>query len=161
MGREIERKFLVERRAARIEDEVWLAGVVGTRYRQGYLCIEKDRTVRVREGGGSAKLCIKAPLCGITRRELEYEIPLADAEELLAHVCIKPLIDKTRYRVRVGAHVWEVDLFHGENAPLCVAEIELGHADEAFERPGFVGAEVSDDRRYLNSSLTQRPYSTW
>lgn len=154
MGREIERKFLVTGTA-------WKAGVAGVRFRQGYLSTAKERTVRVRTEGPRAVLTIKGLTSGISRAEFEYEIPLADADRILDEICERPLIDKTRYRVPVGAHVWEVDEFHGDNDGLVVAEIELASPDEPFERPAWIDREVSDDPRYFNANLVRLPYRLW
>ncbi len=154
VGREIERKFLVV-------GEGWKVAEAGTDLRQGYLCSDVERNVRVRLAGGKARLTIKGRAEGITRAEYEYDIPLDDARELLDTLCQRPLIEKTRYRIPLGEHTWEVDEFHGDNAGLVVAEVELGSADESFERPAWLGTEVSDDPRYLNANLARTPYSAW
>jgi CYTH domain-containing protein len=156
MGREIERKFLVR-------GDGWRQGE-GVLYRQGYLSREPARTVRVRDAGGRAYLTIKGQgegPEGITRSEYEYPIPHEDASELLDRLCERPLIEKTRYRIAHGGHTWEVDEFHGDNQGLVVAEVELASADERPSLPDWIGAEVSDDPRYLNSNLTSRPYRRW
>lgn len=153
MGIEIERKFLVR-------DETWRAGARGVPFRQGYLSTHRERTVRVRREGDRAVLTIKGPSVGARRTELEYEIPVADADELLA-LCEQPLIEKTRYRVPVGAHVFEVDEFHGVNAGLVLAEVELADEAERFERPAWLGEEVTDDPRYVNANLVAHPYTSW
>ena len=155
MGTEIERKFLLKSDAWR--DEVELSN----RMTQGYLARSPDSTVRIRVTGESAELNIKSTQDGIHRLEYEYPIPLADAEELLKHVALRPLIDKVRHIVRRGDHEWEIDEFRGENEGLVVAEIELSFADEAFEKPLWLGEEVSEDLRYYNSNLSERPYTTW
>lgn len=152
MALEIERKFLVTGSDWRTPD--------GVPYRQGYLNRDKQRTVRVRIAGEKAFLTIKGVSTGATRVEFEYEIPVSEATQLLT-LCDGPLIEKTRRRVTVGAHVWEVDEFHGDNAGLVVAEIELGSEDEAFERPGWVTVEVTEDARYYNSNLAVRPFKEW
>lgn len=152
MATEIERKFLVV-------GDAWRQGA-GIRYVQGYLNRDKARTVRVRIAGGQGFLTVKGPNRGAVRSEFEYPIPLADAEGLLA-LCDGPLIDKLRYRIPLGNHVWEVDEFLGDNAGLIVAEIELGHEDESFARPDWLGKEVTGDPRYYNSSLASHPYCTW
>lgn len=152
MAEEIERKFLVTGTA-------WKAGG-GERFRQGYLSSVPERTVRVRVAGEQGFLTIKGVNRGLARAEFEYPIPLADAEALLV-LCETPLIEKTRYRIQHGAHLWEVDEFHGVNAGLVVAEVELRSADEEPERPDWVGAEVSDDPRYFNASLVKCPFTTW
>lgn len=155
VGREIERKFLLRSDAWR--DEVSYSA----RMVQGYLARGEQSAVRVRIRGDIAELNIKHTRDGIHRLEFEYEIPLSDAREILDHVALRPLIDKTRYHVVHGGHLWEIDEFHGENAGLIVAEIELERADEAFERPDWLGEEVSRDQRYFNSNLSRLPYSQW
>ncbi len=160
MAIEIERKFL-------ILNDAWRAVAdAGTQYRQGYLSrvtgAEAVRSsVRVRTDGECAYLNIKSATLGIRRQEFEYEIPLADAEAMLVDLCVGAVMEKTRYHVTVGNHVWEIDVFAGTNAGLIVAEIELRHEDEIFERPDWLGAEVSDDPRYYNVCLAERPYSSW
>jgi len=152
--REIERKFLVN-------TTVFLAGLQGERLTQGYLASTKRATVRVRTGDGRAWLTIKGRREGISRPELEYEIPLAHARFCLAELCGSALVDKTRYRVSHAGKLWEVDVFHGDNEGLVVAEIELAREDEPFECPPWLGAEVSADPRYYNASLAARPYRSW
>lgn len=155
MGQEIERKFLL--RSAAWRDEVERS----ERIAQGYLARDDRRAVRVRLQGEQAHLNIKYSIDGIHRLEYEYPIPLADARELLERVALRPLIDKTRHLLRRGGHLWEIDEFHAENAGLVVAEIELGSADEEFERPDWLGTEVSEDARYYNSNLSLHPYTRW
>ncbi len=154
MGTEIERKFLVRSSA-------WKKRADGTFYRQGYLCIEQARTVRVRIAGDRGYLSIKGAAEGVSRLEYEYEIPLPDANELLDRLCLRPLIEKTRYRVVDLGLVWEVDVFAGENQGLVVAEVELESPDQPLDLPDWVGPEVTDDPRYLNASLVQHPFSRW
>jgi len=154
MGTEIERKFLVELSA-------WRPSGPGTRIVQGYLSSSKERTVRVRLEGESARLTIKGPAEGISRAEYEYEIPAADAREILDSLCERPFIDKTRHLEVHAGRTWEVDVFHGDNEGLVVAEIELESADAAVELPPWAGAEVSEDRRYANSNLARRPWRHW
>ena len=153
MAKEIERKFLVAGDGWRNQQ--------GRRYRQAYLSTDKERTVRVRVVDDSAWLTIKGLTRGVTRAEFEYPIPLADAETLLEDLCLQPVIDKTRYLVPVGQHTWEVDEFHGVNEGLIVAEIELASEDEAFEKPDWLGEEVSGDPRYFNANLIAHPFSQW
>jgi adenylate cyclase len=153
-GTEIERKFLVSGRG-------WKQAGRGRRFRQAYLSTEAQRTVRVRVVDDRAWLTIKGPTEGISRLEFEYPIPVEDAERMLQALCLKPYIDKTRYHVSHGGHVWEVDEFHGANSGLVVAEIELQSVDETFERPDWLGREVSDDPRYFNASLVAHPYKDW
>ena len=154
MGEEIERKFLVS-------GEAWRETAEGTRYRQGFLSTEPERTVRVRVAGPRGSITVKGKSVGARRAEFEYEIPVADAERMLDTLCKRPLIEKVRYVLAVGAHTWEIDVFEGDNAGLVVAEIELRREDEAFERPEWVGNEVTDDPRYFNSNLVANPYRTW
>lgn len=151
---EIERKFLVE-------GDEWRSLGSGELYRQGYLVTEPDRTVRVRVVGDRAYLTIKGISTGVSRLEYEYEIPLADAETLLDTLCMRPLIEKTRYRIPIGDLVWEVDEFAGENVGLVLAEVELTDEAQTVTLPDWIGLEVSDDPRYFNSYLSQTPYSTW
>ncbi|MDA9963847.1 CYTH domain-containing protein [Schleiferiaceae bacterium] len=154
MAKEIERKFLVAHQAWR--ESVNTIHV----YRQGYLSYDSERTVRVRATEVTGYLTIKGITEGLTRDEFEYEIPLADALALL-QLCERPAIEKKRYIVPNGAHVWEVDVFEGVNEGLVVAEIELGSEDEAFEKPSWLGNEVSDDRKYSNSALSLHPFKDW
>lgn len=154
MGTEIERKYLTR-------DDSWKAGAAGKVYRQGYLSTEKDRNVRVRIIEEQGFLTIKGRSSGITRLELEYEIPLADARSLLDELCLEPLIEKTRYKIEHAGLTWEVDEFAGDNAGLVVAEVELTTEDQAIELPSWVGEEVTDDPRYLNASLVAKPFRTW
>lgn len=154
MGEEIERKFLVS-------GEAWRQTAEGTRYRQGFLSTEPERTVRVRVAGPRGSITVKGKNVGARRAEFEYEIPVADAERMLDTLCKRPLIEKVRYVLAVGAHTWEIDVFEGDNAGLVVAEIELRREDEAFERPEWVGDEVTGDPRYFNSNLVANPYRAW
>ena len=153
MGTEIERKFLVK-------TGEWRSGAAGRRMQQGYLSTEPERTVRVRLDGERGWLTIKGRNVGASRPEFEYAIPPEDARQLLT-LCQPPLIDKTRYRIPHQGHTWEVDEFHGDNAGLIVAEVELTAEDEEVVLPGWVGADVTGDAAYYNSSLIQRPYRTW
>jgi adenylate cyclase len=155
MGVEVERKFLVS-------DESWRDEVTSsTRIVQGYLAQTPRATVRVRVKGDSGFLTIKGASVGVARSEFEYEIPMADALAMLDELAQGPVIDKVRNLVPVGAHLWEVDVFAGENAPLVMAEVELADAEESFTLPGWAGPEVSDDHRYFNVNLARTPYSTW
>lgn len=151
---EIERKFLVK-------NDGWRSLGSGELYRQGYLVTEPDRTVRVRVVGDRAYLTIKGMSTGLSRLEYEYEIPVADAETLLDTLCMRPLIEKTRYKIPIGDLVWEVDEFAGENAGLVLAEVELTDESQTVDLPEWIGLEVSTDRRYFNSYLSQNPYGTW
>ncbi len=153
MPQEIERKFLVRR-------ELWSPPDGGTLYRQGYLSSDPCRTVRVRIAADRAYLTVKGATRGISRPEFEYPIPTADAVQLL-DLCPPPWVEKTRYRVRVGAHTWEVDDFHGENEGLLLAEVELASPGDELELPPWVEREVSGDPRYYNASLARNPYRNW
>ena len=154
MGVEIERKFLVASNA-------WRERAEATRYRQGFLSTEPERTVRVRVAGLRGSITVKGKNVGARRAEYEYEIPLADAERMLDTLCRRPLIEKTRYTLTAAPHTWEIDVFEGDNAGLVVAEIELGSEDEPFDKPSWLGAEVTDDPRYFNSNLVANPYGKW
>lgn len=155
MPTEIERKFLVHSSAWKDH------GATGIRYKQAYLCTEPNRTVRIRIAGDSGYITIKGLHGGIRRREYEYKIPAAEAEEIINDQCIHPFIEKIRYRIEFQGHVWEVDEFLGENQGLIVAEIELDSEDRAFELPPWVGREVSDDMRYTNAYLNECPFGRW
>lgn len=151
---EIERKFLVT-------GEGWRAFGPGVRYRQGYLTTEPGRTVRIRMAGDRGYITIKGKSTGVSRAEYEYEIPAEHAAEMLDTLCLRPLIEKTRYRVPLGNLVWEVDEFAGENQGLIMAEVELTDETQAVDLPDWIGEEVSGDPRYYNAYLSQRPYATW
>ena len=154
MAKEIERKFLVS--TNNWKDDVSTTHV----FRQGYLSYDSERTVRVRATEVSGFLTIKGITTGLTRDEFEYEIPLADALALL-QLCERPAIEKKRYLVPHGAHIWEIDVFEGVNAGLIVAEIELQSEEEAFEKPTWLGEEVSGQRKYSNSALSLLPFKDW
>lgn len=153
MGKEIERKFLVEPAKLPELEEVF--------YRQGYLSTEPERTVRVRRAGDKAFLTIKGKSVGATRAEYEYEIPVAEADEMLDTLCYRPLIEKFRSKIEYEGLIWELDRFTGENAGLFVAEVELESEEQPFHKPEWVTGEVTGERRYYNSSLTVTPYSRW
>ena len=155
MAVEIEHKFLVR-------DERWRREVErSVRMRQGYLTSDARCSVRVRVAGDQGYLNVKSGTLGIQRSEYEYPIPLAEAEEILDTLCEQPLLEKTRHFVRFGGHLWEIDEFEGDNAGLIVAEVELSRIDEPFDRPDWLGADVSRDIRYYNSQLARHPYRTW
>lgn len=155
MAQEIERKFLV---TGDFKTEAYSQ----SRIVQGYISSARGRTVRVRIRDGKGYLTIKGASneSGTSRYEWEKEIPLVEAEELMK-LCEPGVIDKTRYLVRSGLHVFEIDEFYGENNGLVVAEIELGSEDEVFVKPSFIGEEVTGDIRYYNSQLMKKPYTTW
>ena len=155
MAQEIERKFLVAgdfrpfvRKAIRIT--------------QGYLSSAPERTVRVRIKGEKGFITIKgkASESGVSRFEWEKEIPVDEVRELLK-ICEPGVIDKTRYLVDAGNHTFEVDEFYGDNEGVTVAEVELGSEDEPFEKPSWLGEEVTGDVKYYNSMLMKNPYKNW
>ncbi len=152
MAAEIERKFLVL--------PAWQPRDQGTYFKQGYLSSVKERVVRVRIAGDKAKLTIKGVTKGVSRAEYEYEIPLDDARELL-DLCEQPLIEKRRHLDEVGGKTFEIDVFLSANQGLIVAELELQSEDEAFDKPAWLGEEVSGDERYYNNNLIAKPFTTW
>lgn len=155
MGVEIERKFLVV-------GDGWRGSVLSSsRIVQGYIARNDAATVRVRIKGDAAYLTLKGRSAGIARSEFEYEIPVGDAEAMLAEMAEGPVIDKVRHLIDVDGHVWELDVFAGENAGLVMAEIELGSDDEEFRVPDWAGPDVSDDSRYYNVNLAQNPFRNW
>ena len=154
MPTEIERKFLVV-------DDSWRDGAVGEPIRQGYLVGNSDLVVRVRVRGSNATLTVKGPTEGISRDEFEYPSPLEDAWELLENHCDDRIVRKTRFRVRVDNHLWEVDEFHDRNEGLVLAEVELESADTEPAMPGWIGEEVSDDPRFANAALAVQPRDSW
>jgi adenylate cyclase len=155
MGVEIERKFLVV-------SDTWKPHVVSEkRIVQGYLAHTDRTTVRVRVKGEAAYITIKGTSSGISRSEFEYEIPVADAEAMLAQMAQGPVIDKVRHLIEVEGHTWELDVFAGDNAGLVMAEVELSDADEAFTVPDWAGLDVSDDSRYYNVNLAAHPFREW
>lgn len=156
MAIEIERKFLVT------DDSYKTLAYHSDRIAQGYICREGGNSARVRVRGDKGYITIKGPSRdgGLSRYEWEKEIPVQEAWELM-RLCNGATIDKTRYLVRCGAHTFEIDEFHGDNEGLVVAEVELSNVDELFEKPGFIGKEVTGDKRYYNSSLTRVPYKCW
>lgn len=155
MEREIERKFLVR-------GEYKSQAYASSHIVQGYICSARGRTVRVRIRDTKGYLTIKgaSDAAGMSRYEWEREIPLAEAEELMK-LCEPGVIDKTRYLVHSGRHVFEVDEFYGDNQGLVVAEVELASETEPFEKPAFIGREVTGDVRYYNSQLMKHPYAEW
>ena len=155
MAVEIERKFLVRGDSWRGQAES------ETHIMQGYLANTPEMTLRVRVKGEQAFLTLKGTSQGISRLEFEYPIPVADAQDMLRALAVSPPIDKVRYQVRVGDHVWELDVFAGENAGLVMAEIELAAEDERFEKPEWAGEEVSNEARYYNVNLARHPYTRW
>lgn len=152
MAIEIERKFLVINDAWRIAPAVYFC--------QGYLNPSKERTVRVRVAGEVGYLTIKGVTTGATRHEFEYEIPLSEAKELLT-LCEGPLIEKYRRKILYENFVWEVDEFLGDNQGLVVAEIELASEEQFFNKPDWLGKEVTQEARYYNANLSKTPYLKW
>ena len=138
----------------------WIAEGSGERLQQGYLSTDPERTVRIRLVGERAWLTIKGRSIGASRLEFEYSIPAADARQLLT-LCQSPLIDKTRHRVPFAGHTWEVDVFHGDNQGLVIAEVELEREGEDVQLPAWLGEEVTGDPAYYNSNLIRRPYCAW
>lgn len=155
MATEIEHKYLVKY-------DLWKQVVPdeSKAVKQGYLSSSPVSSVRVRVLGNQGFVTIKGKSTNASRLEYEYEIPLADAEEMLAKFCSQDIV-KTRHYVQHGEHTWEVDEFHGLNSGLIVAEVELGHVDEQYELPEWIDVNVTSDKRYSNANLVLRPYSTW
>lgn len=153
---EIERKFLV------LSDAFKTQAQHKFHIAQGYLNSHPERTVRVRIKGESGFITIKGKGndTGTTRFEWETEIPLLEAKPLLA-LCEKGTIDKMRYEVQIGKHVFEVDEFFGDNQGLVMAELELSDESEAYEKPDWLGEEVTNDERYYNAYLSKNPFSKW
>ncbi|MFH4966638.1 CYTH domain-containing protein [Gaetbulibacter sp. M240] len=153
---EIERKFLVTSEAFKTEAFQY------TKIQQGYLNSYKDRTVRIRIKGKSAFITVKGPTSedGLQRFEWEKEIPLSDGEALITFCEANP-IEKMRYEVKFGNHIFEIDEFFNANAGLVLAEIELNHVDESFEKPSWLGEEVTGNPKYYNSELSKNPYTIW
>jgi len=156
MPSEIERKFLVDLAQIPLPPG-------GIDIRQGYLPLSASvkTVVRVRVKGEQAFLTVKGENRGATRAEFEYAIPLSEALDMLENLCLKPLIEKTRYEIPAGEHLWEIDIFHGDNKGLVIAEIELNDENDHFERPEWLSEEVTHDPRYYNSNLLQKPYKDW
>ena len=155
MGIEIERKFLLKNDGWRKEASE------PVQFRQGYMVGSEKSSVRVRIEGDRAFINIKSATLGIQRQEYQYSIPMEDAEKLLDDLCDKPLIEKNRFYIQKNKHTWEIDEFFGDNHGLVVAEIELNAEDEQFEKPDWLGQEVSDDTRYYNVCLVKHPYKDW
>lgn len=155
MAQEIERKFLVTGEFKQVAYTYY-------NIKQGYICRLSGKTVRVRLRDEKGFLTIKGPSIdgGLSRYEWEQEIGREEAMQLMK-LCEGGIIDKTRYLVKTGKHICEVDEFHGENTGLILAEIELSSPEESFEKPTFLGPEVTGDKRYYNSFLTINPYKTW
>lgn len=155
MGIEIERKFLLT------TDDWRKSAGQPVLYLQGYLVGSEQSSVRIRVEGDKAFINIKSATLGIRRQEYQYPIPVEDAEKILDDLCEKPLIEKHRYFIQQDSHTWEIDEYFGDNEGLIVAEIELESEDEIFEKPAWIGKEVSDDTRYYNVCLVKHPYKDW
>ncbi|WP_434631514.1 CYTH domain-containing protein [Chromobacterium sp. CV08] len=153
MAMEIERRFVVS-------GDGWRGLAPAVQYRQGYLSVEKERTVRVRVVGEQAWLTLKSHISNVSRHEFEYAIPLADAQTIMDAMC-PMVVDKLRHRIEYQGFVWEVDEFFGDNAGLVLAEIELPAEDTQFAKPQWIGAEVTEDGRYTNAYLSKKPYRSW
>ena len=154
MAIETERKFLLHYLPSSLLTR-------GTLIRQGYMVTKKDMVVRIRLSGDNAFLTVKGATRNASRKEYEYPVPQQDAMEMLSIFCKKPLIEKTRYQIEFKGFEWVIDLFSGVNKGLVVAEIELDSIDQLFEKPDWIGKEVTHDPRYFNSNLIEAPYSTW
>jgi CYTH domain-containing protein len=155
MGLEIERKFLVRK-------DLWYAvnKPDGIELRQSYLVNEPDKVIRIRTAGNSGFLTIKGPTQDATRLEYEYPVPILEAIEIFNHFTTKS-IGKVRYKIEFDGKIWEIDEFFGDNEGLIIAEIELKSPDDLFERPSWIGEEVTSDPRYYNSYLIDHPYNSW
>lgn len=151
---EIERRFLLENNSWRAQ-----AGAPET-MRQGYLSVEKERTMRVRIAGVRAWLTLKGYVSDISRSEFEYEIPLSHAGQIMQTMC-PFVLEKRRYKIEYGGFLFEIDEYSGENAPLVVAELELPAEDTPFAKPQWLGREITSDGRFTNAYLSRHPYSQW
>ena len=154
MAIEIERKFLVKKIP---HDDIKYSHKI----RQGYIAKNKDRVIRIRQKENEYYITIKGNKIGISRFEFEYTIPKDDAEILLENFCQNKLIEKTRHYIEDKGHTWEVDVFHGNNKGLIVAEIELGSEHQTFHTPNWIDYEVTDQERYYNMNLLSRPFNQW
>ena len=155
MPKEIERKFLV------IGDE-WRDRTSSQQtIRQGYLCAERERSVRVRVAGDRAWITVKGATRGMTRAEFEYPIPYDDAVEMIETLCLPHVIEKFRYKIEVLGNSWEIDEFLGVNVGLIVAEVELESESQLLSLPAWIGEEVTSDPHYYNANLVGNPYSEW
>lgn len=159
MGVEIERKFL-------LKSDEWKAHVTETHFiKQSYLQsgleTSQKSSVRIRISNKQANINVKSAELSAVRQEYEYDIPLHDAEQMMSTLCDNVIIEKTRFYIPYGSHLWEVDVFSGENTGLQMAEIELMSLDEDFEKPDWIGSEVTNDKRYYNNYLLRKPYRMW
>ena len=162
MGTEIERKYLVKPAEWRSQKERLQSESpnICQRYCQGYIPTSNGTTVRLRIAGEQGYITIKSKVIGHTRAEFEYPIPAQDAQEMLENLCMKPLIDKYRYKVKIDNLTWEIDEFLGENEGLIIAEVELEDENQAINIPAWIEKEVND-KKYFNSYLVRHPYSQW
>lgn len=154
MALEIEKKFLLTRFP---ESELRPPTFIS----QGYISRSTEQTVRVRVSGNQGSITIKGPTINGSRKEFEYPIPAEDAKEMLDLFCPGPVIEKNRYHYIFKGFKWEIDQFFGDNQGLIVAEIELESIDQSFDKPDWIGREVTDEPRYFNSNLVKHPYSSW
>ncbi|HEM49188.1 MAG TPA: CYTH domain-containing protein [Caldithrix sp.] len=154
MAVEIERKFL-------INGIDWKKDVRPSFYRQGYIFAEKKGVVRVRTIDQKGYLTIKSAPVGLKRQEYEFEIPLADANAMLDNLCENYIVEKKRYKIKFADHTWDIDEFTGHNEGLYLAEIELSDENETFEKPSWIGDEVSQNPKYHNSNLSKKPFTKW
>jgi len=152
--KEIERKFLVT-------SNDWKENNKGVLYRQGYLSIDPERTVRVRLESEYGKITIKGKKENGAGDEYEYDIPRNEAVYLIEHLCIKPSIEKMRCKINYRGNIWIVDEFLGENLGLILAEIELGSVNQQFDKPEWIGEDVTEDPKYKNANLVKNPFSKW
>jgi adenylate cyclase len=150
---EIERKFLVD-------SKLWEPSGNGLKIKQGYLSVDTERIVRVRIANDKAYITIKGKPNGIVRTELEYNIPVSEAE-IMIKMCLGFPVTKTRFKEKINEMIWEIDVFEGENEGLIMAEIELFDENQKVDLPHWIGDEVSFDSRYFNSWLTNNPFSKW
>lgn len=151
---EIEKKFL-------LKSDEWRNLGSPVLYQQGYLLINKSKTIRIRKVGTIGYLTIKSTIKGISRLEFEYKIPIKDANILLQELCQKPTLRKYRTKITIADLVWEVDEFLDENKGLIIAEVELKSEDQNFHIPDWVGKEVTFDPKYFNSNLVRNPFTSW
>lgn len=154
MGIEIERKFLIDINKIDLSDNACYI-------KQGYIQATDKTVVRVRIKNQEAYLTIKGENQRLKRLEFEYQIPIEDAHQMIDNLCSKNIIDKTRYEIKIENHMWEIDIFHGENEGLIIAEVELNDENEDLFLPPWITQEVSHDAKYYNSNLISNPYSHW
>ena len=154
MSTEIERKFLTQ-------SSEWKSCGIRKFYRQGYLSINKNRTIRIRVVEDKGFMTIKSAPIGFTRNEFQYQIPFDDAIEIINSLCEKPIIEKYRTSIKINEVTWEVDEFLGDNAGLIIAEIELNDEKQKVALPDWIGEEITNDYRYSNSNLVKHPFKDW